>query len=150
TNDARAALNRAYVEQVDRQLRPEFELLDKHLQITCDDSLVAAKNARKAAVVDGRALDFDAQIDSLGRRVLADFCDAYDRARMAAFGLAQIYGYPDEYDSPEYLPTATTVDLSLLDGTVLWTRKAIRWMAQFAQYDQSFTYPLSINQSLKA
>lgn len=142
---AMAAWQKANIEIIERNNRAAADKSDLIvLKKSIDSATMNAEAATAAHAAPDGPLYFDEQIQSLQGRIIDDFKDAYERLKVASFGLDLFYGYAEPLPTSADVKAVGVDELSLLDTVSLWARAAIRWMVATLQYEQVFSLPISI------
>lgn len=107
----------------------------------------------RLATMAGGAYNYAEQMDSVLARFNRDYSDAIVRLDAAREGMKIYYGYdvaipPSVVTVLSQTSPAASDQMRCVDDAVRWVRDAIAFLVSFTQLEQSYTYTLSLKQTL--
>jgi hypothetical protein len=136
---ASAAANAARLEAL--RFRSDYDAQDqgfRERRREIEREVTAAKWL--ATALPGGALNYGTRMTPVRERYVNDFTQAWARLKVAARGLALLFGYI------EPLPTPDQGNRKFFDDCLLWVRRAISYIVQSARLDQQFVVTISTRQ----
>lgn len=130
------------IERIKRDIN--WQTLDEKLQVLQHENLRSQLVDREAAMVPLGPLDFFGQAEVAKARAARDCQEACEMLHVASQGLSIIYGYADVFDDVLDAGPLENFQVETVEAVIGWNRQAIRWLAAFAQSDQSFTVTVSL------